>query len=193
MIPVALCMLALAGCGEKKAAEPAAGTAEVKEQTVEGGNETAGAPSGNAETTVAADFSDLSEEYQPWADKYMQAAEKLSQCLPVDGADMSPEEIRSELTAIAAAIDKQAMSDAEKTSMDMLMAAIDNLSAQSKNLCDTKLNDIIALSQGDYTGEFEQQMQQERQYYDDLINSGKYKDAYDQLTRMEEMYRANQS
>ena len=67
------------------------------------------------------------------------------------------------------------------------------LYAQSKNLCDTKLNDIIALSQGDYTGEFEQQMQQERQYYDDLINSGKYKDAYDQLTRMEEMYRANQS
>ena len=38
-----------------------------------------------------------------------------------------------------------------------------------------------------------QQMQQEQQTYDDLINSGKYKDAYDQLTRMEEMYLANQS
>jgi hypothetical protein len=55
-------------------------------------------------------------------------------------------------------------------------------------MCDTKLNDIIALSQGDYSGEFEQKMNDERKKYDELISAGKYKDAYDQLLGMEEMY-----
>jgi hypothetical protein len=137
---------------------------------------------------VEVDFSDLADEYKPWADKYTAAADKLSQCLPVEGAGISPEQVDADLAAMAAAIGAQAMSDSEKTKMDTMIAQIDNLDAQSKNMCDTKLNDIIALSQEGYSGEFEQKMNDERKKYDELISAGKYKDAYDQLLGMEEMY-----
>ena len=165
----AMCVLAFAACGQK--------------------DEAADAVSAQA---AAVDASKLSDEYKPWADKYTMAEEKLSQCLPVEGAEMSPEEIQSKLNSVAGSINKESMSDSEKTDMDMMIANIDNLYAQSKNMCDTKLNDIIALSQGSYSGDFVQKMDAERAAYDELIAAGKYKDAYDKLLAMEEMYKENQ-
>ena len=146
----------------------------------------------DAAVSAAIDTASLSDEYKPWGDKYTAASEKLSQCLPVEGADVSTDELQKELGSIAGSISKENMSDSDKTNMDMLVANIDNLYAQSKNMCDTKLNDIIALSQGDYSGDFVSQMNDERAKYDELINQGKYKDAYDQLLAMEEMYKSNQ-
>jgi hypothetical protein len=136
-------------------------------------------------------MSSVSEDMQGFADKYTGISEKLSNCISSDGSDMMDH--LTELNSIGQSIQKGALSDSEKTALDNLNAEVDNLLAQSKNVCDTKLNDIIALSQtGGYTGEFEQHMNEERSKYDQLIAEGKYKMAYDQLLSMEQEYNDNQ-
>lgn len=142
-------------------------------------------------TKMSDDLANVTADYIGMADKYVNAGNKLSECIPAETAGSNGEsvdDIWEKLNEYGDAIKDEAMSDSQKTEMDGLIATIDNLYAQSKNVCDTKLNDIIALSQGSYTGEFENKMKDERKEYDDLINAGKYAEAYQQLLDMEKMY-----
>ena len=181
-----LSVMLLAGCGEaaesvQKAASDAA-SSELPDDVEK--------LAGDAAEEIM-DLSSVADDMKGFADKYTDISKKLSNCISSDGSDMT--DYLTKLNTIGKSIQSGALSDSQKTELDNINAEIDNLLAQSKNVCDTKLNDIIALSQaGGYTGEFEQHMNEERQKYDQLIAESRYKEAYDQLLSMEKEYNDNQ-